>query len=148
MNECKALTIGPISAASTLGGDAVELECVSPAHAPGVVSVAVGRGTGRAEDVRSTFTFMQDAAVDAAAEDDADWPQVTGGAMQVHPIKRRLKPPGTKRLKLKMGILLSTSAFKFNLCRHTPVTWEAESATCRALPCAMTFPFRRGTLWP
>ena len=74
---CRVGTTGPISASSTHNGDAVELECMSPAHAPGVVSVAVGRGTGRAEDVRSTFTFMQDAAADAAAEDDADWPQVT-----------------------------------------------------------------------
>ena len=37
--------------------------------------------------------------------------------MQVDPIKPKLKPPGTKRLKLKYDILLSTSAFKFNLRR-------------------------------
>ena len=30
-------------------------------------------------------------------------------------MKPKLKPPGTKRLKLKSGILLSTCAFKFNL---------------------------------
>jgi hypothetical protein len=32
-------------------------------------------------------------------------------------MKPKLKPPGTKRLKLQCDILLSTSAFKFNL-RH------------------------------
>ena len=42
-----------------------------------------------------------------------------GRAVQVAPIKPKLKPPGTKRLKLKCDILLSTSAFKFNLRRHT-----------------------------
>ena len=35
--------------------------------------------------------------------------------MQVDPIKPKLKPPGTKRLKLQCEKLLSTSAFKFNL---------------------------------
>ena len=30
----------------------------------------------------------------------------------------KLKPPATKRLKLKFDILLSTSAFKFNLRRY------------------------------
>ena len=29
-----------------------------------------------------------------------------------------MKPPGTKRLKLKRGILLSTSAFNINLRRY------------------------------
>jgi len=36
-------------------------------------------------------------------------------------MKPKLKPPGTKRLKLKCDILLSTSAFKFNLRRYTKV---------------------------
>ena len=39
--------------------------------------------------------------------------------MQVDPMKPKLKPPGTKRLRLKCDILLSTSAFKFNLRRYT-----------------------------
>ena len=34
-------------------------------------------------------------------------------------MKPKLKPPGTKRLKLKCDILLSTSAFKFNLRRYS-----------------------------
>ena len=42
-----------------------------------------------------------------------------GRAVQVDPMKPNLKPPGTKRLKLNCGILLSTYAFKFNLRRYT-----------------------------
>jgi len=38
--------------------------------------------------------------------------------VQVDPMKPKLKPPGAKRLKLKFVILLSTSAFKFNLRRY------------------------------
>ena len=37
--------------------------------------------------------------------------------MQVDPIKPLLKAPGTKRLKVKYGKLLSNFAFKFNLRR-------------------------------
>ena len=44
----------------------------------------------------------------------------TGEAVQVDPIKPKLKPPGTERLKLNHGVLLSTLAFKFNLHRYTP----------------------------
>ena len=44
-----------------------------------------------------------------------------GGAVQVDPIKFKLTPPGTKRLKLQCGMSLSTSAFKFNLRRYTSV---------------------------
>jgi hypothetical protein len=33
-------------------------------------------------------------------------------------MKPKLKPPGTKRLKLKFDILLPTPAFKFNLRRY------------------------------
>jgi hypothetical protein len=32
-------------------------------------------------------------------------------------MKLKLKPPGTKRLKLKCDVLLSTFAFKFNFRR-------------------------------
>ena len=38
--------------------------------------------------------------------------------VQVDPMKRKLKPHGNKRLKLKCGLLLSTSAFKINLRRY------------------------------
>ena len=39
--------------------------------------------------------------------------------MQFDPIKPTLRPTGTKRLILKCHVLLSTSAFKFNLRRYT-----------------------------
>jgi len=45
--------------------------------------------------------------------------------VQVDPIKPKLKPPGTKRLKLKCDMLLSTFAFKFNLRR---CNWAHEIA--------------------
>ena len=48
--------------------------------------------------------------------------------MQVDPMKPKLKPPGTKHLKLKFDILLSTSAFKFNLRRYTEAEAAAEAA--------------------
>ena len=38
--------------------------------------------------------------------------------MQVDPFTPTLRPTGTKLLKLKHDILLSTSAFKFNLRRY------------------------------
>ena len=50
--------------------------------------------------------------------------------MQVDPIKPKLKPPRTKRLKLNCDILLSTSTFKFNLRRYTT---DAIAATRRKL---------------
>ena len=42
-----------------------------------------------------------------------------GMPVPIDPIKPELKPPGTKRLKLKCDALLSTSAFKFKLRRYT-----------------------------
>ena len=41
--------------------------------------------------------------------------------MQVVPMKPKLKPPGTKLLKLMCDKLLSTSAVIFNLSRYTEV---------------------------
>jgi len=37
--------------------------------------------------------------------------------VQVDPMKPKLKPPGTKRLKPRSDALLLNSAFKFNLRR-------------------------------
>ena len=37
--------------------------------------------------------------------------------VQIDPIKPKLKPPGTKRFNPNCDVLLSTSAFKFNLRR-------------------------------
>ena len=42
-----------------------------------------------------------------------------GRAVQVHPIKAKLKPPVSKSLRLKCDKLLSNVAFKFNLRRYS-----------------------------
>ena len=39
--------------------------------------------------------------------------------MHIDPMKPNSKPPGTKRLKLKCDLLLSISAFNFNLRRFS-----------------------------
>jgi hypothetical protein len=46
--------------------------------------------------------------------------QPPGRAVRVGPIKPKLKPPGTKRLKLNCDETLSNFAFKFNWCRYNP----------------------------
>jgi len=46
--------------------------------------------------------------------------------VQADPLKPKLKPPGTNRLKLMCDIPVSHSAFKFNLRRYTV---EAEFST-------------------
>ena len=57
--------------------------------------------------------------------------------MQVHPIKPKLKPPGTKRLKLGYEELISNFAFKFNLRHYTMgfnrvhITQQVESSVAR-----------------
>jgi len=43
--------------------------------------------------------------------------------VQVDPLKPKLKPSGTKRLKLYCDMLLSTCAFNFNLRRYIEVMW-------------------------
>ena len=48
--------------------------------------------------------------------------------MQVDPIKPKLKPPGTKLLKLEYHGLLSNVASKFNLRRYTEGLLRNESA--------------------
>jgi ABC-type transport system involved in Fe-S cluster assembly fused permease/ATPase subunit len=48
--------------------------------------------------------------------------------VQVDRIGPKLKPPRTKRLKLKCDIVLSTSAFKFNLRRYNEVEKAARAA--------------------
>jgi len=54
--------------------------------------------------------------------------------VQVDPIKSNLKPPGTKRSKLKLDVMLSTSAFKFNLRRYNVAAHAAEFALDAAGP--------------
>jgi len=55
----------------------------------------------------------------AAAAQPAENPDIPGEAVQVEPMKSKLKAPGTKRLKLNHDIMLSSFAFKFNLRLYT-----------------------------
>ena len=48
--------------------------------------------------------------------------------MQLEPVKPKLKPSETKRLKQKCDTQLSTSAFKFNLRRYTKAAEKADAA--------------------
>ena len=48
-----------------------------------------------------------------------------GEAVQLHPIIPMLKSPGTKLLKVKCDILVSTSAFKFTLRRYSKADAQA-----------------------
>ena len=52
-----------------------------------------------------------------------------GRVVRVDPMKPKLKTPGTEPLKLKCDILLSTSAFKFNLRRYTTAVSMATAAS-------------------
>ena len=51
-----------------------------------------------------------------------------GRAVQINPIKLKLTPPGSKRLKLKCDVLLSTFAFKINLRRYHVVVGGGQDA--------------------
>jgi hypothetical protein len=64
-------------------------------------------------------------------------PCANGRAVQVGPMKPKLKPPGTNRLKLKSEQLLSISlqlAFKFNLRHYTTggTAWCATAGASRS----------------
>ena len=63
-------------------------------------------------------------------------PERQGREVQVDPMKPKLKPPGTKRLKLKCDILLSTSAFKFDLRSYTKGVDAPIASTLAAVGCA------------
>jgi hypothetical protein len=49
--------------------------------------------------------------------------------VQVDPMKPKLEAPGTKRLKLKCGLLLSNSTFSFNLRRYNKAAAAGEVVT-------------------
>ena len=55
--------------------------------------------------------------------------------MQVDPIKPKLKPPGTERLKVKHHILLPTFAFKLNLRRYIKLR---DGRVLMVWPCSLT----------
>jgi len=56
---------------------------------------------------------------------------VQGEAVQVEPMKSKLKGPGTKRSKLKCHVLLSSFAFDFNLGRYSQEVRLGQHATVR-----------------
>jgi len=65
----------------------------------------------------------------------------------------KLRPSGTKRLKLKCDILLSTSAFKFNLRRYAQPAAAALSSPASTSPVSsakpgesMVHPYTRGSV--
>ena len=57
--------------------------------------------------------------------------------MQADPIKPTLKAPGPKGLKLNCEVLLSTSAYKFNLRRYTVGDLPEDPGRPRAVPLAL-----------
>ena len=52
--------------------------------------------------------------------------------MQLDPIKPTLKAPGTMRLKLERGKLLSSIAFKFKLHRYSMGVLQTKLDACNA----------------
>jgi len=75
-------------------------------------------------------------------EDGVDYDGL-GRTVQVDPLKPKLKPPGTRRLKLKCDTLLSTSAFKFYLRRYT---WARSRASSAAAASRTSTSARSGTV--
>ena len=63
-----------------------------------------------------------------------------GRAVQVDSIDPKLKPPGTKRLKVKCDVLLLTYAFKFNLRRYIQaMVGRCRSSVSKPTECASGF---------
>jgi hypothetical protein len=60
-----------------------------------------------------------------------------GKAVQVEPMRSKLKAHGTERLKLSCDKLLSTVAFKFSLRRYTKGT-TCRTGGCPSVACACT----------
>ena len=58
---------------------------------------------------------------------------VRGRAVQVDPMKPKLKAPGTKRLKLNYDAPLSSFAVKFNLRRYIVLQDAAKVGVYRVL---------------
>ena len=60
--------------------------------------------------------------------------QHSGRPMQVDPIKPKLKPPGTTRLKLKCDELLSSFALKFTVRRYIVGVWSSVTGSSVEAP--------------
>jgi hypothetical protein len=90
-------------------------------HLPGVIGVcAVTRTRGFRSRQRVTGVEYNEYVL-----------QNNGKAVQLDRIKPKLKPPGTKRLKLKCDELHSSFAFKFNLRRYTTGGTTADCCSTR-----------------
>jgi hypothetical protein len=59
-------------------------------------------------------------------------------AVQDDPIKPKLKPPETKRLKPNCDVLLSNSAYKFNLRRYNVVRALSVMKNLKVRRCRLT----------
>jgi len=88
-----------------------------------------------------TVNYLEQGNVYVDASATATDVDANGRAAQVDPMRPVLKAPGTKRLKLKCDILLSTSAFKFKLRRHTTApAWTPPPSSRRPSPATRTPP--------
>lgn len=65
---CHVGTIGPISASTVGIGETMEIECVTPGHAPGAERVSLAKGKGMTGDVY--FTFVEDDVEDFEVDTD------------------------------------------------------------------------------
>ena len=89
------------------------------AAAAAAESSNVGRVTGGPMSLGAALVVAAAAAPTGVHRWEGWFGDGPGRAVQVEPIKPRLEAPGTKRLILKCDDLLSSFAFKFNLCRYT-----------------------------
>jgi len=69
--------------------------------------------------LESSFEMWASATCEARHLERKGMARGGGEAVQVEPLKPKLKPPGIKRLRLKHDDLLSSVVFKFNLRRYT-----------------------------
>ena len=67
--------------------------------------------------------------MEGGVQGQTPWIPRHGRAVQVDPVKPKLKPPGTKRLKLKGDVLFSSVAFKYDLRRYATEEAAAQAGT-------------------
>ena len=113
MDECKPLLVGR-AGGSRLPGKAVQLDPIKLAlKAPGTKRLRLIHNWTA---LKVCFQFKL-APLQLGARGGAG-AVLRGRAVQVDPMKPKLKPPGTKRLKLEYDGLLSNIGFKFSLRRY------------------------------
>jgi hypothetical protein len=72
---CHVGTVGPISASTLRIGETMEIECVTPGHAPGAATVSLAKGKGLIGDI--SFAFVEDDADEAEVEQHDFHPEPT-----------------------------------------------------------------------